>query len=104
MEDTGYPDNYFDVVMSNHVLEHSIDSNTVLKEIYRITKPGGWSVHTIPYMRGVPVPKASDIHKTQISDSQWAHDFFAAGFKSEREYFSWNHNQEEFNIIVRKPE
>lgn len=34
-------DNYFDAVMLIHVLEHCIDPNLVLSEVYRVIKPDG---------------------------------------------------------------
>jgi len=43
------PANYFDVVLSNAVLEHIANPTRSLKEIYRITKAGGWNIHQIDY-------------------------------------------------------
>jgi SAM-dependent methyltransferase len=45
---TGFPDNYFDFVFSNQVMEHVVDLDQVLKEIYRILKPGGTNLHLFP--------------------------------------------------------
>src|SRR5262245_45143649 len=42
------PDATFDFVFSNQVLEHVLDQPTVFREIVRILKPGGVSVHVIP--------------------------------------------------------
>tara|TARA_B100000315_G_scaffold250688_1_gene283938 strand:- start:183 stop:1094 length:912 start_codon:yes stop_codon:yes gene_type:complete len=36
---------YFDVVISNAVLEHAMDLNTFFKEIHRVTKDSGLSYH-----------------------------------------------------------
>lgn len=36
-----YPDNNFDLVYSWGVIHHSTDPEKILKEIYRVTKPGG---------------------------------------------------------------
>lgn len=36
-----YPDNTFDVVLVAHVLEHTIDPETAVAELYRVLKPGG---------------------------------------------------------------
>lgn len=36
-----YPENKFDVVMCAHVYEHVPDTNRLIREIYRILKPGG---------------------------------------------------------------
>lgn len=37
-------DSFFDVVLSNQVLEHLINSDLFVKEIYRILKPDGYAV------------------------------------------------------------
>lgn len=36
-----YPDNYFDVVYTCEALEHAIDIESALRELHRVTKPGG---------------------------------------------------------------
>ncbi len=38
------PSNHFDVVISNQVIEHIIDIDLFIEEIYRILKPGGYCV------------------------------------------------------------
>ncbi len=43
------PANYFDVVLSNAVLEHVVNPAASLNEIYRVTKGGGWNIHQIDY-------------------------------------------------------
>ncbi len=104
MESTGYPPDFFDVVMSNHVLEHGKSPGIVLNEIYRITKPGGWSIHTLPCMMDGVINNKSSIHQSDQAFYKWQHNFVFKGFDVVTDYFSWNHNQEEYNIIARKPE
>ena len=41
-------ENTFDVVICNHVLEHVDDSDIVMKEFYRVMKPGGWGIFQVP--------------------------------------------------------
>lgn len=41
LADLGLPDNYFDVIVSNCVINLSPDKDAVLKEAYRVLKPGG---------------------------------------------------------------
>lgn len=36
-----FPDNEFDLIVSNHVVEHVPDVMAFVSELYRITKPGG---------------------------------------------------------------
>jgi ubiquinone/menaquinone biosynthesis C-methylase UbiE len=43
-----FPDNTFDFVFSNSVLEHVQDLDSALSEIYRVLKPGGASLHLFP--------------------------------------------------------
>ena len=45
--DLPLPDNHFDVVISMAVLMHVEDDVAALKELYRVQKPGGWSIHTV---------------------------------------------------------
>ena len=40
-ENLPFKDNYFDIVYSWGVIHHSEDTEQVVKEIYRILKPGG---------------------------------------------------------------
>lgn len=43
-----YPDNTFDVVLSDQVFEHVKDQMPVFSELHRIMKPGGIAIHAIP--------------------------------------------------------
>ena len=45
---TNFPDNYFDIIICNHVLEHIKDDKTAIKEIYRITKKKGMAILMVP--------------------------------------------------------
>jgi len=39
-----FKDNYFDVILCNHVLEHVIDDKRAMNELFRVLKPGGWAI------------------------------------------------------------
>ena len=43
-----FDDNFFDVILCNHVLEHIPDDTKAMGELYRVLKPGGWGVFQIP--------------------------------------------------------
>ncbi len=43
-----FPDNSFDVILCNHVLEHIPNDTKAMQELYRVLKPGGWGVFQIP--------------------------------------------------------
>jgi len=45
----GINDNYFDFVYSSHTLEHMVDAGIALKNWYRVVKPGGYLVLSIPH-------------------------------------------------------
>jgi SAM-dependent methyltransferase len=48
LEEIPYPDESFDLVTCLDVLEHTPDDLVSLRELRRITKPGGWLVVTVP--------------------------------------------------------
>lgn len=43
-----FPDGYFDIVVSDNVLEHVADLDAVIAEIARLTRPGGCGFHLFP--------------------------------------------------------
>lgn len=48
VEEIPFTDNYFDVIICNHVLEHVTDDQKALKEIYRTLKRGGTAILLSP--------------------------------------------------------
>jgi predicted SAM-dependent methyltransferase len=42
------PDASYEVVMANHVLEHIVDDRMAMREVYRLLKPGGVALLTVP--------------------------------------------------------
>ena len=46
--DIPFDENYFDVVLCNHVLEHIPEDQKAINEIFRVLKPGGWAVLQVP--------------------------------------------------------
>ena len=43
-----FQDNEFDIIYCSHVLEHIIDDNKAMQELYRVLKPGGWAMLQVP--------------------------------------------------------
>jgi SAM-dependent methyltransferase len=44
-----FPDEYFDLVICNHVLEHVPDDGRAMAELFRVLKPGGRAVLQTPF-------------------------------------------------------
>jgi len=43
-----YDDNFFDVILCSHVLEHVVDDQKAMGELFRVLKPGGWAILQSP--------------------------------------------------------
>ena len=43
-----FPDRFFDVIFSQQVLEHVRDLDSLARETFRVTRPGGTGVHNYP--------------------------------------------------------
>lgn len=43
-----FPDNTFDIIFCNHVLEHVDDDKQCMRELFRIMKPGGFGIFQVP--------------------------------------------------------
>jgi SAM-dependent methyltransferase len=47
----GFPDDSFDAVLCNHVLEHVPDDRRAMRELRRVLAPGGWAILLVPLAR-----------------------------------------------------
>lgn len=106
-----FNDNEFDVILCNHVLEHILDDETAMKELYRVLKPNGWGVFQIPQ----DLKRETTFEDNTITDKkerakifgQYDHvrvyglDYFdklrAVGFKVEAVDYSKNLTAEDIN-------
>jgi hypothetical protein len=48
-----YEDGSFHLVLTSETLEHVPDFDLALREIFRVLKPGGWHIFTVPLLPGV---------------------------------------------------
>lgn len=50
LEDSNFPTEFFDVVTLWHVFEHVFDPRSTLDKAWRLLKPNGWLILTIPHL------------------------------------------------------
>ena len=70
IEEIDLPDETFDIVLANQVLEH-VDDSLASSEIRRILKPGGLFVCSVPLIEGWEETYENDTVKT--ADERWLH-------------------------------
>ncbi|MFZ6645907.1 class I SAM-dependent methyltransferase [Undibacterium sp. TJN25] len=58
LEEIGYPDESFDFVIANHVLEHVSDDRKAIGEVHRVLKKGGYALLQTPYSAILPTSVA----------------------------------------------
>jgi len=63
LQKTSFADNFFDIIISSEVFEHIPKPFQAFAEVYRILKPGGAHVFTVPYVADSP----SDINMSFLN-------------------------------------
>lgn len=43
-----FPNDHFDGILCNHVLEHVVDDREAMAELYRVLRPNGWAILQVP--------------------------------------------------------
>lgn len=82
-ESLPFEDNTFDFVCSNQVFEHVADLQETVRELARVTRPGGTHVHLFPTLElikeahlGVPL-----IHRLPLAKREaWARRFYSRAY------------------------
>ncbi len=76
-------DGQFDCVISTQVLEHVLDLESTFREIHRVLKPGGVSLHTFPG-RHVPIePHVFVPFATVIRNRTWLYLWAVLGIRND---------------------
>ena len=90
-ESLPYPDNSFDITTALDVVEHLDDDIAGLKEMYRVTKPGGHSLIFVPafmWLWGVQDDVSN--HRIRYTKSQIVERLKQAGYEIDRAtYANW---------------
>jgi SAM-dependent methyltransferase len=48
-----YPNESFDAILCNHVLEHVTEDRKAMDELYRVLRPGGWAILQVPFAQNL---------------------------------------------------
>lgn len=109
IRDLPLEDNSFDVIFCNHVLEHIIEDDLAMSELYRVMKVGGWGIFQVP-MRydlketyedfNITSPEERQKHFGQYDHVRWyGKDYFKrlekAGFTVKTDYGTNNFTKEQ---------
>lgn len=68
-----YKDGQFDIFICSHILEHVIDPDKALSELFRITSKGGWGIIMVPLVKGLDETKEDPSHTTD--EERWKYYF-----------------------------
>ena len=107
--DLPFEDEEFDVIFCNHVLEHIVDDNKAMCELYRVMKKGGWGIFQVPMKNSLPKsyedftitdPKERQKHFGQYDHVRWyGMDYFdrlkSVGFETEINFYSQKFSEAE---------
>jgi len=71
-----FPDDYFDYVFCNHILEHVVEDRQGMRECFRVLKPDGLAVFSVPLFDNgretyVPPPSMSEKERHRVCG--WDH-------------------------------
>ena len=66
-----YPNNYFDIIICNHVLEHVLDYKKAIKEIFRVLKKGGFAIVQTPFSKKIKYHFTDPYIKSNEAGHYW---------------------------------
>lgn len=89
-----YDDNFFDVIICIHVMEHIKEDKLALKELYRVLKPGGFAILQVPISLKLEetyeIEVNSDKERIQHFGQYDHHRVYARDFKNKLEEVGFN--------------
>jgi ubiquinone/menaquinone biosynthesis C-methylase UbiE len=105
-EKLDFPDNFFDIVFHNEVLEHVQDDTLVLKECLRVLKPGGKMIFFTPN-RGWPFEQHGmflngKYYWGNIPLLPWMPIFIYKKFAPHVKNYWWRNLKNKFSIVRSK--
>jgi SAM-dependent methyltransferase len=119
--DIPYENNYFDLIICNHVLEHIIDDSVAMKELFRVIKKSGKAILQVPISRNsensledfsITEPKQREVifgqyDHVRIYGQDYVHRLEKSGFIVQRvnisnEFSNYGLNQFEDLFICEK--
>lgn len=121
-----FPDNSFDYVICNHVMEHIPDDKAAIAEMFRVLKKGGTAVITVPIDEtldktyedfSITAPKEREKHFGQWDHVRWygrdiKDRFEKAGFKVDMNRYAENFSKQDYRkyglcddiiVVAKKP-
>lgn len=78
-----FDDNQFDCVVSAQVLEHVIDYDSTFREIHRVLKPGGISLHVFPSRYSFIEPHVFVPLATLVRNRAWLYFWALLGVRNQ---------------------
>ncbi len=104
-----FQDESFDVIFCNHVLEHIVDDQQAMRELYRVLRKGGWGILQVPIKTSLEKTyedfSITDKNERRKHFGQYDHvrwygkDYFdrleRAGFSVEALYYSKKFSKEQ---------
>jgi len=66
-----YKDESVDIFLCSHVLEHVVDDNKAISELYRVLKKDGWGIIMVPIM--LSISKVSENKNYKCEKDRWKH-------------------------------
>lgn len=90
LRDLPFDNNTFGLVVISHVLEHIVEVDTAISEVYRVLKPGGFALLDVPYFdrpETKSIPRDEHDHVWEPGHD-WSNRYREAGFDVVKEHAS----------------